>query len=125
MSRARPVVDSLGLLTTKFAILQKAVESTVEKAELFIRSVCLLHTFIIKENMNGDEALLRGAINARLEDPGNLTRDVAVRLTTRALDFRLPVPMSGHFNGRIMTCSKPLPCYHYNFTVTRYECNLQ
>jgi hypothetical protein len=42
-----------------------------------------LHIFIIKENMNGDEALLRETTEPRLEDLGNLTRDVTIRPTTR------------------------------------------
>jgi hypothetical protein len=50
LSRARQVVDcSFRLLTKKFAVLQKAMEVSVEKAKLFIRSVCVLHNFVIKE----------------------------------------------------------------------------
>jgi hypothetical protein len=35
------------------------MEVSIQEAELLIKSVCILHDFIIKENKNGDEVLLR------------------------------------------------------------------
>jgi hypothetical protein len=65
------------------------MEVFLEKAELFIRSVCVLHNFIINENKNGDEAFLReGATEPRIENLSNLTCNVAIRPTACALEVR-------------------------------------
>lgn len=90
-------------------------------AELFMRNVCVMHNFIINEN--GDEALLQeGATEMRTEDLANVSCYVALRLTTCVLDVRqklsnYSLPLLGQFIGRIITCSRPLPCCHHTFTV--------
>jgi hypothetical protein len=87
------------------------MEVTAQKTELFIRSVCVLHNFIIKEKGNGEERLSQCTAEAMTEDHNNYMCNVANRPTTCAPDVRHTsdnylVPLSGHFSNRITTCSK-------------------
>jgi hypothetical protein len=64
------------------------MEVTAQKTELFIRSVCVLHNFIIKENRNGEEALSQCLAEAMTEDHNNYMCNVANVPTTCAPDVR-------------------------------------
>jgi hypothetical protein len=42
----------------KYSLLQKAIEVPTEKAELFIRTACVLHKIIINVKNNGNCVIL-------------------------------------------------------------------
>ena len=47
LSRARrSVVCAFGILTAKWRLLNKAIETNVNKAERIVRCICLLHNII-------------------------------------------------------------------------------
>ena len=51
ISRARRTVDyAFGMLTKKFGVLQTSMETSAEVSEAFVKSFCVLHNFIKREN---------------------------------------------------------------------------
>jgi hypothetical protein len=75
LRRGRRVAERfLGLLTKRFAILAKAIDVFAQTAQLLVTNACVLHNFIMKQNSNGDEAVLpEGATDTRAEDISNVT----------------------------------------------------
>jgi hypothetical protein len=77
-----------GLLSKWSAVIQKTIEVTAQKTELFTTSVCVLHNFIIKEKRFGEEALSKCTPEAMTADHNNYTCNVAIGPTTSAPDVR-------------------------------------
>ena len=51
ISRARRTVEcTFGMLAKKFGVLQTSMETSVEVAEALVKSICVLHNFIQREN---------------------------------------------------------------------------
>lgn len=66
----------------KNALFQKAVEVPTEKAELFTRTACDLHNFIITGRRNGNCTLLsERSTEPRTEDCSHVTHNVALKPT--------------------------------------------
>ena len=66
----------------KMFFLQKAIEVPTEKAELFTRTVCILHNFKITGRRNGNCTLLsERSTEPRTEDRSHVTHNMALRPT--------------------------------------------
>lgn len=88
LSRARRVVEcSFGIMTAKFRILWKPIETSPELADRIIKTLCVLHNMIIdKEGINADEIELnttilpdftaRGRENNRAGQSASVVRDI-------------------------------------------------
>ena len=61
LSRARRCVEcAFGILTAKWRLLNKAIETNVNKAERIVRCICLLHNIIIDlEGTTHDHSVLQ------------------------------------------------------------------
>jgi len=78
LSRARRCVDcAFGILTAKWRLLNKAIETNTNKAERTVRCICLLHNIIIDlEGTTNDHSVLqetsqiRGSRQARTNVSG-------------------------------------------------------
>ena len=64
LSRCRRCIEcAFGILTAKWRLLYKAIETDVEKAEKIIKCMCLLHNIIIdKENITLNQGVLEQAL---------------------------------------------------------------
>ncbi|KAB0804158.1 hypothetical protein PPYR_01128, partial [Photinus pyralis] len=64
LSRCRRCVEcAFGILTAKWRLLNKAIETEVEKAEKIIKCMCLLHNLIIdKDNITLNQRVIEDAV---------------------------------------------------------------
>ena len=60
LSRARRCIEcAFGILRMKFRVLEKALATALEKADILVKAICVLHNMIIdKEGLSLDELLL-------------------------------------------------------------------
>ena len=101
LSRARRCVEcAFGILTAKWRLLNKAIETNVNKAERIVRCICLLHNIIIDlEGTTHDHSVLqetsqiRGSRQART----NVSGRSFSRSSKGAIDVRNA--FKAYFNG--------------------------
>lgn len=91
LSRCRRCIEcTFGILTAKWRLLNKAIETKVEKAEKIIKCMCLLHNIIIdKENITLNQRVVEDALQEyQHQRPGLRSGRRFNRSSTAAQDVR-------------------------------------
>jgi len=103
LSRARRCVErAFGILTTKWRLLNKAIETHVNKPERAVRWTCLLHNTIIDtEGTTRDPSVLQenSQIHVSRQTKTNVSRRLFSRFSKGAIDVRNA--FKAHCNGPI------------------------